>query len=196
MPLGRPKTFREVDVLEPAMRLFWRLGYERVTLTQLTRTMGIARQSLYDTFGDKRRLFIQTLYHYRTHYLAPILEALDQDRAPYLDQIRTAVTTFQCMALNDDQPGCFVANTLLDLSGSADDDLRALLSETLGLLECSLHRTLIRARHAGELTPKKEPRILSRALTNSLIGMAALSKLHPSKDVISDIYAGTLRILD
>ena len=36
-----------------------------VGLTELLRGMGIARQSLYDTFGSKRQLFIKTIEHYR-----------------------------------------------------------------------------------------------------------------------------------
>ena len=38
------------------MNVFWRFGYEHTSLDVLMREMGIARQSLYDTFGDKRSL--------------------------------------------------------------------------------------------------------------------------------------------
>jgi AcrR family transcriptional regulator len=39
------------------MNVFWRLGYENTSLDVLMTEMEIGRQSLYDTFGDKRPLY-------------------------------------------------------------------------------------------------------------------------------------------
>jgi TetR/AcrR family transcriptional repressor of nem operon len=47
------------------MNVFWRLGYENVSLDVLMAEMAVARQSLYDTFGDKRALSLKALAHYR-----------------------------------------------------------------------------------------------------------------------------------
>ena len=43
------------------MNVFWRFGYEHTSLNVLMREMRIARQSLYDTFGDKRAFIPQGL---------------------------------------------------------------------------------------------------------------------------------------
>ena len=45
------------------MDLFWARGYEATGLRDLLDHMGIGRQSLYDTFGDKRSLFLQAIQH-------------------------------------------------------------------------------------------------------------------------------------
>ena len=47
------------------MNVFWHFGYEHTSLDVLMREMGIARQSLYDTFGDKRTLYLQALHKAR-----------------------------------------------------------------------------------------------------------------------------------
>jgi len=47
------------------MNVFWRLGYEHTSLDVLMREMRIAKQSLYDTFGDKRALYLKALRQYR-----------------------------------------------------------------------------------------------------------------------------------
>ena len=47
------------------MNVFWRFGYEHTSLEILMRKMGIAKQSLYDTFGDKRALYLKALRQYR-----------------------------------------------------------------------------------------------------------------------------------
>ena len=61
MTIGRPTEFDRQVALEKSMDLFWRNGYEATSLTDLLREMGIGRQSLYNTFGDKHSLFVEAL---------------------------------------------------------------------------------------------------------------------------------------
>src|ERR1700756_1690606 len=63
--MARPKEFDPERALAKAMNLFWRLGYENTSLEALMKEMGIAKQSLYDTFGDKRSLYLKALAYYR-----------------------------------------------------------------------------------------------------------------------------------
>ncbi len=63
--MARTKKFDPKQALAAAMNVFWRLGYENTSLDVLMAEMGIARQSLYDTFGDKRSLYLKALAHYR-----------------------------------------------------------------------------------------------------------------------------------
>src|SRR5258708_12053472 len=63
--MARPKGFNAQRALAKAMGVFWRLGYENASTETLMKAMGIARQSLYDTFGDKRALYLKALAFYR-----------------------------------------------------------------------------------------------------------------------------------
>ena len=63
--MARSKEFDEERALASAMDVFWRPGYENTSLEALMREMGIARQSLYDTFGDKRALYLKAMAFYR-----------------------------------------------------------------------------------------------------------------------------------
>src|ERR1700691_2172683 len=63
--MARPKEFDPERALAKAMNLFWRRGYENTSLETLMKEMGIAKQSLYDTFGDKRALYLKAMAHYR-----------------------------------------------------------------------------------------------------------------------------------
>ena len=60
----RTKTFNVQEALAQAVQLFWRQGYDGTSMTDLVQAMGINRQSIYDTFGDKHRLFILALDAY------------------------------------------------------------------------------------------------------------------------------------
>lgn len=193
MPAGRPREFDEAEVLERAMDLFWRRGYQGVGLSELLAHMGIARQSLYDTFGNKRDLFIATIRHYRATRLAPALAALDREGSP-LENVRSVVRYFERMAQDRDARGCLVANTLVEL-GPHDEEIGALLKETLGLLEKGIERALVDAQERGELAASRKPREVARALTNSLLGLAVTGKLGLGRRAIDDIYRGTLALL-
>jgi TetR/AcrR family transcriptional regulator, transcriptional repressor for nem operon len=54
--MARTKECDPDHALAKGMSVFWRSGYENTSLETLMREMGIAKQSLYDTFGDKRSL--------------------------------------------------------------------------------------------------------------------------------------------
>ena len=75
----RTKAFDELQALERAMQIFWSKGFDGTTLQDLEQGMGIARQSLYNTFGNKQALFEQALDHYHREVivknLAPIADS-------------------------------------------------------------------------------------------------------------------------
>jgi AcrR family transcriptional regulator len=62
--MGRTRAFDTDEALDQAMLVFWRLGYERATLVELTKAMGINRPSLYAAFGNKQELFRKVLERY------------------------------------------------------------------------------------------------------------------------------------
>jgi TetR/AcrR family transcriptional repressor of nem operon len=191
--MSRPKSFSESDVLERALDVFWQRGYQGVGLTELLNEMGIARQSLYDTFGNKRQLFIKTIEHYRDTRLARALALLERDGSP-VQNVKDVVRFFEQLALDKRARGCLVANSLVEV-GSQDSEIRELLAHTLGLLENSISKALRRAQRAGELPAGRSPRAIARALTNALIGMAVSGKLRQNKSTVQDIYIGTLTML-
>ena len=61
---GRPLSFDREVALRAAMLTFWRNGYETASVSDLTAAMGLSAPSLYATFGDKRRLFLETVRLY------------------------------------------------------------------------------------------------------------------------------------
>ncbi|MFI5316903.1 MAG: TetR/AcrR family transcriptional regulator [Myxococcota bacterium] len=191
--MARTRGFSADDALEKALDVFWQRGYQGVGLTELLVEMGIARQSLYDTFGNKRQLFIKTIEHYRDTRLAAGLALLERPGSP-VQNVKDLVRFFEQLALDKRARGCFVANSLVELGGQ-DPEIRTLLAEILGLLEKSIQKSLSRAVRAGELPASRSPREIARALTNALIGMAVTGKLGHSKAAVQDIYTGTLAML-
>jgi AcrR family transcriptional regulator len=61
---GRPWSFDRDAAVETAMLLFWRHGYEGVSIGDLTKAIGIAPPSLYAAFGSKVGLYQQAMARY------------------------------------------------------------------------------------------------------------------------------------
>src|ERR1700730_2144482 len=76
--MARQKEFDRDEVLHKAMEVFWSRGYEASSIQDLVKRMGINRQSLYDTFGDKHTLYLQALDRYREVEGRKIVELLEQ----------------------------------------------------------------------------------------------------------------------
>src|SRR5919199_5772684 len=63
--MARPKSFDQDAVLDQAAQLFRERGYEGTSMADLETYLGLGRQSLYNTFGDKHKLFLKALDRYR-----------------------------------------------------------------------------------------------------------------------------------
>jgi len=194
MSQGRPRKFDETEVVERAMDLFWSRGYEAVGLSELVDHMGISRQSLYSTFGNKRGLFIRTIERYRETQLIQALDLLEREGSR-IDNVKAVVSFFESLATDKRCRGCLVANTLVEM-GPHDEEIASLLEDTLDLLQKGIERALTEAQAEGELAPGKSPLQISRAITNAVIGLAVTGKLRPGAAALRDIYSGTLSMLD
>lgn len=62
--VARTKAFDTNEILHKAMNVFGNLGYEGTSLPDLITGLGIARQSIYDTYGTKWELFFAAVRHY------------------------------------------------------------------------------------------------------------------------------------
>jgi AcrR family transcriptional regulator len=65
---GRPWSFDRDKALDTAMRLFWRHGYEGVSIGDLTDALGIAPPSLYGAFGSKAELYREAVAQYEKRF--------------------------------------------------------------------------------------------------------------------------------
>ena len=75
--MARPKAFDRDRTLARALELFQAKGYEATSIQDLVDAMGIGRQSLYDTFGDKEALYREALERYVAEGPRSVLVALE-----------------------------------------------------------------------------------------------------------------------
>lgn len=121
---GRPRTFVEHDVLDAAMQVFWRHGYEASSIAQLRSATGLSSASLYGAFGSKEGLFERAIAHY---IAGPgrVSEFVSDLTLSPLDALnRTVHGTIDMQSDPAHPAGCLVALSAT-LGASGDDDVAA-----------------------------------------------------------------------
>lgn len=106
--MARPRNYDRGDVLDKAMQLFWRLGYEGAHLAALVEHTGLNRFSLYKEFGGKAGLYEASLERFLGYLLGQYRELLTVQPLG-LENIETVLRALQ---YGSEYYGCFMINTL------------------------------------------------------------------------------------
>jgi TetR/AcrR family transcriptional regulator, transcriptional repressor for nem operon len=182
--MSRPKEFNPDDAIEKAMQVFWHKGYGATSMEDLLSAMDLNRGSLYDTFGDKRQLFLKVVNRYCTTFVGPKFSLLNQP-GPGIPALRRFIHGMIEGTLADPQRrGCLIANTVMELAPHENE------------IAGTLCQVLARAKQQGELTEDKDPRALARFLTTMLQGTIVMIKSGASADAVKQTVETALSILD
>ncbi|WP_344464880.1 TetR/AcrR family transcriptional regulator [Kitasatospora kazusensis] len=175
--MGRPRTFDEEAILDRAMLLFWRKGYEATSMNDLVEELELGRGSIYAAFGDKHRLFVQALGRYLGRQSELLAAALD-DRQPALPQLRHLFETLLRADAACSGAGCFSVNSIAELL-PGDAAVAELARTSLRSAEDAFTAQLVRAEAAGELNDAVTPREAAHLLLALVQGLQILRKADP-----------------
>ena len=193
--MARPREFSKPEVLRKAMLLFWEKGYEATSMADLLVATGLSKSSLYDTFGDKRSLFLEALDAYRKDRLSQVLSFLDDGRAGR----ESIAGFFQEIAAHamDETPryGCMSCNEAVEL-GPHDEEVQRLVNADFQGLEDAFAEALARGQADGSIANPDDPRKLARYLTVSLQGLHVMIRARASAGLVADVISVLLATLD
>jgi len=184
MARGRPREFDELAALEQAMMAFWRHGYDAVSLSDLEVATGLARQSLYRTFGDKRTLFLRALDFYGEQMIGPVIDALKADGRA-IDNIHGVIREWR-VGSYPGGPGCMLVNTCGQFLED-DKDVTALVLKHQGRLASAFQRALERGQDQGDVDPAINPRSMGRTFVCVAGGIMGMSRMGISAAFTRDV---------
>lgn len=172
--MGRRREFDEAKVLDAALCVFWRKGYEGTSYADLTEAAGVERPALYSAYGNKEQLFRRAIARYGERYLEHFPEALARPTSREV----VAHLLFATADLNTrfpDRPGCFMINGVL--AGSDDaEPVRQALIEARAMAEVQLRERFERAKAEGDLPETSDPEALAAFVMAIAHGMAVQAK--------------------
>jgi TetR/AcrR family transcriptional repressor of nem operon len=173
--MPRPKSFDEDAVLDQAVNLFWERGYEGTSLADLETHLGLGRQSLYNTFGDKQSLFLKALERYRRTMGEGAFAQLNAPGAG-LGAVRGFFkATVESLTAPGPRRACLVASTIVE-RGSQDADALLRCNQARAGLERAFRRALAQAKTSGELPGTLDVEAAATLLVVQNYGLSVLAK--------------------
>lgn len=166
---GRQPTFNRDEALQTALELFWRHGYEGVSLSDLTAAIGVAPPSLYHAFGSKADLYRAVLRRYGAGNMGPeeiAVAASAREAAEQMLARGVAAVTQPGRPL-----GCMVSSGML-MTAPENAGLAAELRDMRATLREALRHRIERDIAEGILPAGTKAEVLARFVASVLQGLS------------------------
>lgn len=167
---GRRPTFDRERALDTALDLFWRHGYEGVSIAELTGAIGIAAPSLYHAFGSKADLYREVVRRYSA---AAAVGAEEVDAAPSSREAARIMLERGIAAATaaGRPPGCMLSSGML-MTSADHADLAAELRDLRAASGQPLERRIARDVDEGLLPSGTDAASLTRFVVTVLQGLS------------------------
>jgi TetR/AcrR family transcriptional regulator, transcriptional repressor for nem operon len=192
--MARTKEFDPAKALAKAMSVFWRFGYENTSTELLMSEMGIAKQSLYDTFGDKRSLYLKALAYYREETNSHGRQVLQSESSVKRGFARLL---FGISSETEEQHerGCLLLSANLERD-TGDAQIAQLLRENQAEVQGIFVEALRRAKSTGELSNNQDPVALARFFIVTIQGMRSMARLKSDRHALRQVAKVALAVFD
>ena len=177
------------------MRLFWRKGYAATSVEDLTETLHLSRSSLYDTFGDKRTLFLEALKFYSERVISITEHTLKTSSSPIAGIKAVLDGLIDGIGQEPGSLGCFMVNSVAELV-PYDPDVSKLATEFAASLQQLLKTTLIEANGQKIGAKQQTPEQFAAYVYNTIQGMRVLIKAGAPREQMRAISDITLKSLE
>jgi len=177
--MARPKEFDQEKALRKAIGLFSQQGFAATSTDDLMRVMEVGRQSMYDTFGDKRALFLKALELYVTEGIHSINAELERPGSP-LAAVQDALVTFAQRKDLSSAEGCMGLNAISEF-GQRDAEVTRITRNAARLQRQTLMRVLRRAKKQREIRSDADLDSMADFFESTLAGIRMAAKAGKSR---------------
>ncbi len=170
--MARKKEYIEAEVIDKAMALFWRNGFETTSLNMLEKEMGINKFSIYASFGSKIGVFLESIKSYRRR-LSQITDKLEISSNGVAGLKQYFYDFIDFSKENECGKGCLIVNTAIELGENADTKIK----EELAKFTSDIRQLFI---DNLKQEPEKDAATIEKQadyLIISMFGLAAASKM-------------------
>jgi TetR/AcrR family transcriptional repressor of nem operon len=182
--MARPKEFNPEEAMQEAMEAFWEHGYHATSVN-----------SLYGTFGDKKKLFLAALAEYEKQGREIVREALERPgsaRNALEDWVRTMASGCTGEA---GLRGCLALKAAMEMAPQ-DSDVADWVRQVMRDREHLVAKVIRRAQADGEINARLDARAVARYLISCLTGLKVLGTSSPSQRDVREVITLILKTLD
>jgi len=176
--MARKKEYNEAVVVEKAMHLFWKNGYETTSMQMLEKEMGINKFSIYACFGNKQGLFLESLKCYSKNVqvyfdkLKKATNGVDDIKQFFIDSVSS---NFK----DDHIKGCLVTNTYNEFSESEN----LLIKEQMNVFMNNLKELFIEKLKIKSNKDDKTIQKQANYLVLAKHGLAAAARVNTKEEI-------------
>jgi TetR/AcrR family transcriptional repressor of nem operon len=189
--MARVREFDYGHVVDGALQLFWRGGYEATSLDGLLKVVGLSKSSFYGAFGSKYEMLLASL----DRYIETVLQANIDDlrRGPPRAAIVRSFEKF--LGFQPSGKVCFLHVCAIERGGH-DQLVRLRVRRGLELLEEAYRDAIMRGQQAGQFAADAEARVLATFLVANLYGLQVLGRANVAVDTRRTMLATAMKALD
>jgi TetR/AcrR family transcriptional repressor of nem operon len=185
--MARTKEFNEDQALDKAIEIFWHKGYNGTSAQDLVDYVGLSRSSLYDTFGDKQKLFIKSLQRYQKKAQDQIMQLFEESEN-IKETLKDIFNQAVLESLEDRiTKGCFMVNSSVELA-MHDEEIAKIVKNNGQVMEEVFTKAVQKGQELKQISEKTEAKALARFIFNTYSGIRVLARSgERNKQVYDDI---------
>jgi TetR/AcrR family transcriptional repressor of nem operon len=193
--VSRPREFDESAALDAAIACFWQRGYEATSVRDLAQSMGISGPSLYNAFGNKHALFVQSLERYLDRGMRARVARLEATLPPKQAVQRFFEEIIERSVSDRERRGCLLINSALEVAPH-DPKLGQVIADRLSEIEAFFRRAIKAAQSDGTVSKARSARETARLLLGVLLGIRVLARANPDRALLEGVARPALALLD
>jgi len=191
--MPRHKTYIREDVLEKAMYSFWKSGYKGTSLRALEKDMEINQFSIYDSFSNKKALFVEVLDMYKQHVNTKFLSNLVSPNSSVND-IECFLKEFAHAIQSGKIPnGCLMVNTSTEVD-SEEKEIQLILKSYFDTMANLFFNALSNSQQKGIVSSNVDIRMATNYLLGIAQGVTVVAKLQSKKQIEDYIHFAMQKI--
>ena len=185
------RKFNEEEVLDIAVDVFSRKGFNATTMQDLAKETGVQRGSLYNAYKNKNILFYKAFSHYTEKFLKIIeAELQNPDANKAFTQLFKAIVDRLCS--DKEVRGCFSTRAIMEASQKCPD-IQSSLTHMIDGLESIIKNRLEQAIKDEQFSGNAQS--TARYLVTLTRGIAVIERVYNDKARITEIYQTALEYM-
>jgi len=175
--MARTREFDRTSVLRKAIEVFWSRGFDSTNLPELLEAMGLSKSSLYETFGDKNKLFEEAIDLYAKEIAFSKVEMLLSASSVKVGFQAFFAEQIRCCTDRKFPGGCFLANTAMSLN-NVPPALAKKIRKSVEQMHALFLSQIQKGQKLGEVPPEKDASALASAIIGTSMGMNVMARVN------------------
>jgi len=172
--MARPVEYDLEKVLDEAMEIFWKKGYEGVSMAELVSSTGLNRRTMYSLFKDKEGLFRDSLDNYYTKRSAKKLSILKENEGK-----KGIELFFSSFKFGQNFKGCLFSNSMREKE-CLNDETYNIPKEYFNDISIQMEINLRKAQEDNDFSG--DPKSMALTLVTFIHGFHVHGKYNNSVD--------------